>query len=509
MGQKRKASTQMVASVGPGGHDSADARLGPINSYQDVADSEDDYWIKQDMILLDNDPEPRAKRRKQWEQRENALEDEEEEVLGFEDTDDDDNASVLERIQANLKRKSKRKTLAPEEQPLVEESDEDGDKGWQGATKDEYYDADVIETEEAALAEEKEVLRLEQNKLSKMTEADFVFDQEEWAGSSDNAKDVKVVTENLGDVGIIDSMTTEERNQLLKERYPEFDCLVTEFEELQPHLADFRKDAEGKPWKSFEVVKYWIAGCYVTALASYFAILTSPARDELGGDRPLEPDELRNHEVIEYLVRCRKGWMKVKSLRSKMAPQPEKPPPPPPTDNRKCGREDDINNRPNKTSPSGPLDTENSIKPESKKAPQMVKQTKEVQDAIADLELLPKVPRKVKKTAKSASEPAVEEDKSDFGEEEVMDSKYAAEKAAHKKSLRFYTSQIAQKSNRRTSAGRNFGGDMDIPYRERLKDRQARFTAKAQKHGSKAGAGADLDSESPGDRGQESSSRCR
>lgn len=91
------------------------------------------------------------------------------------------------------------------------------------------------------------------------------------------------------------------------------------------------------------------------------------------------------------------------------------------------------------------------------------------------------------------------DDGSDFGEETHLSTRAAAEKAQNKKSLRFYTSQVAQKSNRRADAGRDVGGDVDVPYKERIKDRQARLNAEAEKRGKKLdeyGRGMDLGGES-------------
>jgi U3 small nucleolar RNA-associated protein 3 len=72
-------------------------------------------------------------------------------------------------------------------------------------------------------------------------------------------------------------------------------------------------------------------------------------------------------------------------------------------------------------------------------------------------------------------------DDSDHQEGTSLDPLEAAEKARRKKTLRFYTSQIAQKANKRNNAGKDVGGDADIPYRERLKDRQARLNAQAER----------------------------
>jgi U3 small nucleolar RNA-associated protein 3 len=94
---------------------------------------------------------------------------------------------------------------------------------------------------------------------------------------------------------------------------------------------------------------------------------------------------------------------------------------------------------------------------------------------------------------------------SDFGEETELTAHELAEKAKKKKSLRFYTSQIVQKANKRDTAGKDYGGDADIPHRERLKDRQARLQAEAEKRGQhkEAGPGVALGEEGD-DSGDES-----
>lgn len=117
----------------------------------------------------------------------------------------------------------------------------------------------------------------------------------------------------------------------------------------------------------------------------------------------------------------------------------------------------------------------------------------EAEEELADLSTLLSTGRKSSKK----SQPIVfrNDEDSDFGEETHLSTRAAADKAQKKKSLRFYTSQIAQKSNRRADAGRDAGGDMDVPYKERLKDRQARLNAEAEKRGKKLdeyGRGTDL-----------------
>lgn len=62
MAKKRKASGQLKPSKG----DAQSSKLA-ISTYQDVADSEDEFHINRDKILLDEGPE--AKRQRKWQEK--------------------------------------------------------------------------------------------------------------------------------------------------------------------------------------------------------------------------------------------------------------------------------------------------------------------------------------------------------------------------------------------------------------------------------------------------------
>jgi U3 small nucleolar RNA-associated protein 3 len=303
-----------------------------------------------------------------------------------------------------------------------------------------------------------------------MQEADFAFDESEWLAPKEQAgQDEEVVTEVLKEVEVTEDMGPEERYKLLQARYPEFDYLVDEFRELQSLLPALQKEAEGKPAKSLEVVKSWLLGCYVAALASYFAILTSPSRDGDGSAATLIPSELRDHEVMETLVQCREAWLKAKALR------PTKPvasstgmlsPP----------EEEDLEMLDAVSMPKRRTDklSKAEIKANKKKAAEAARKAQAVEQSLADLSTLLKSTKKAGKAvaASAVSADAGNDDnRSDFGDEEALDARAAADKARRKKSLKFYTSQIVQKASKRAGAGRDAGGDMDIPYRERLVSR--------------------------------------
>lgn len=84
-----------------------------------------------------------------------------------------------------------------------------------------------------------------------------------------------------------------------------------------------------------------------------------------------------------------------------------------------------------------------------------------------------------------------------FGEATSLDYVDAADKRAQQKSLRFLTSKIESADARRKGARTNaLGGDDDIPYRERKKEKEARVAKEAQAKLKKQG-GADLDNVDP------------
>jgi U3 small nucleolar RNA-associated protein 3 len=371
------------------------------------------------------------------------------------------------------------------------EEDDEYTSGW-GSSKRDYYNADNIETEADALEEEAEAKRLQQKKLQKLSEADFGFDENEWldAGNADDDNDV--VTEVLKDVEITADIGTEERLSLLKTRYPEFESLSNEFLKLQPLLEVLRLEAETmaasksstKSGRRLAMVKLRALAAYLGALTMYFAVLTSTSKARNNKSSALDPMELRDHNVMESLLQCRQLWSKVMHLKPSSGTEP---------------KEDAVNTEGDML----PANDENlatlSREPEPKKSRKervrelaaaeasrsRAERIRAVEEELQDLSsLLPKA-KKASKSSTVKSTPIAADSDSDFGEEESLSARLLAEKVAKKKSLRFYTSQIAQKANRRADAGRDAGGDADLPYRERLRDRQARLNAEAEKRGKK------------------------
>lgn len=409
--------------------------------------------------------------------------------------------------------------------------EDDEDVGGWGSSKQDYYNADVIETEADALEEEAEARRLQQKQLQGLTEEDFGFDEVDWveAGKGDTDGDGeggqgKVVQEVLPDLEITDAMSSEERLKIMQVRYPEFEPLGKEFVQLEAMHKDLRSAAEAavvvhqrlqaKVGSSnlasapenapVAVIKSNALGSYLGALCIYFALLTSKAGEANGKITAMSPVELRNHTVMETLIQCRELWDKAKDI-------------PTPDLSHLINQNASLlaentkeESKPGNTDHTAVRDANNGIQQEKRRKPRITKAQKaalaadaeekahrveRIQKTEQDLLSLSALTKPLKRSGLSRprhhSRSGSPSSNSSFGEQTTLTAKEALEKATNKRSLRFYTSQIAQKSQKRGAAGRQAGGDDDIPHRERLRDRQERLNAAAEKRGSKKANGND------------------
>lgn len=392
----------------------------------------------------------------------------------------------------------------------TEEFSEDEDiEGW-GDSKQDYYGGDVIDTEQAALDEEAEAKRLQQKQLGAMADVDLYLDEGDAASSGGvDDEDDHVVTEVLPDLEIPETLTPEERLKLLKSRYPEFEPIAKDWLELHGLHEGAAREAKlarqllerkkelgvlGGAESHIAIVRYTALSAYLGACAMYFAILTSTAN----GTSPtlaLAPRKLRDHPVIKNILETRQMWQDVEDyfvpdvsaelaaleieVTAKAATAV--------AEGNAISTKKTKDGRPKKIKKSQAEREAEAV--EAASAARRAERMRKVEKGLADLSSLTSKPSNRSSKAKIASSGKLiinNDEDSDFGEETELTAQDLAAKAQRKKSLKFYTSQIAQKTNRRGNAGRDTGGDMDIPHRERLKDRAARLNAEAEKRGKKA-----------------------
>jgi U3 small nucleolar RNA-associated protein 3 len=104
---------------------------------------------------------------------------------------------------------------------------------------------------------------------------------------------------------------------------------------------------------------------------------------------------------------------------------------------------------------------------------------------------------------KSSRPVAASTDADAFGEFTTLQLADAQDKAARKRSLRFHTSKIESAGTRRERARTAMGGDDDIPWKDRKKEKDERLKKAVEK--SRGQGGEDLDDEEPVPRAESSS----
>ena len=387
------------------------------------------------------------------------------------------------------------------------EEDSEEEESW-GPSRHVYYDADKIETEQDALDEEKEALRIQRKHLQGLDKADFGFDEADWKQKSahgvpdeDEEEKLRVSKEILPQKQITEDMTPTERLDILNRRYPEFEPLSQEFvtlqklhEKISSQISKF-KDANTYQYMSSRgsiLVKHYALTAYLASLTMYFAILSTPQGASEAGTTIISPANLRIHPIMDSLYRCRTLWEKVKNY---------------PTDDgtnvqhdrsdvgRNQSHRDEIENQklPIFTQPDDASKQQKKtnrrknrlqVQLQAEAKEQLAEKTRELEEELEELDslaILAKQPNRPSVRPKVTMADDGGFSASDLGEETEITPYEAAEKANKRKRLRFYTSQIAQRANRRDIAGKGAGGDTDIPHRERLRDRSARLTADAAK----------------------------
>ncbi|KAK6006434.1 hypothetical protein QM012_006844 [Aureobasidium pullulans] len=471
MAKKRKASSA-GASRDDVADDSNKRTKMRIKTYEDVAGSDDEFHINRDKIMLDDGPE--AKRRRRVQEDEEFLQQSDEEVLGYSspseaEDDDEDDYEEEELEQAPVKKSKK---------DAQDEEDEEDMGAW-GESKSDYYNADAIETEQDALDEEKEALRLQKKQLQAMSAADFGFDEADWQQEDDQDadQDGEVVTEVLPQLELDDNLAPTERLKLLKTRYPEFEPLSKEL--LALHQTYQELSSVESPSLAVQT-KQQAAAAYLASLTMYFALLTSTAQDKQTKGLALSAATIRDHPVMESLIQCRDLWSRLRDLpeddsedesaldeaeEEEMSESEEEEAP--------------VTILPKKVKKTAAERAADAVAAaaEARRAERLRKTEEDFGDLDALLTSRPKKSTSSKKKTQSAAD----ENDSDLGEDTSLTAEELAEKAKRKKSLRFYTSQIAQKANKRGAKVQ--GGDEDVPHRERLRDRQARLNAEAEARG--------------------------
>lgn len=362
-----------------------------------------------------------------------------------------------------------------------------------------------------------------------MADTDVLYgiggDDGESDGDASDDED-NIVTERLPELELPDNLSAEERLKLLRSRYPELEAIAKDWLELHELREQAETDASWVPQilslqkkLGFPVgtgshiasVRYTALSAYLGACAMYFAVLTSTANGETGV-LALPPRKLREHPVIQNVLEARQLWDEIRhhprvntatefANLEKQAAKAEKAA-------RKAV--------PTSTTTTPAIEKSKKVVTKKSKADResevlhaasaarRLERLRKVEEELADLSVLTAKSAGKKSSSKIKTTPSgkliINDDDSDLGDEAVLTAQELAAKAARKKSLKFYTSQITQKANKQGARSRDYGGDVDVPHRERLRDREARLNAAAERRGKQAlQPGEALGADSSGD----------
>ncbi|XP_041480309.1 something about silencing protein 10-like [Lytechinus variegatus] len=221
---------------------------------------------------------------------------EEEEVLGWDDEDDEEDTILKERLQ-RFRRQEKMDEMASDLED--EEDDDEGDgntdeissKAW-GKRKQNYYDTDYVDDDLPGLdqleetanqeAEEKEALAIQNRMAEALQDDDFGLDifksseKQVEKATTDDLESEEKVTKDLS------KLSKREKLELLKKESPEFLQLVADFkvkmreliDRLQP-LVGLIKDGviqEGSEGAQYVHTKYQLYLSYCMNISFYMIL---------------------------------------------------------------------------------------------------------------------------------------------------------------------------------------------------------------------------------------------
>lgn len=472
----------------------------------------DDFASKREKILLDDSTL----------NTQEAIDDdiepdeEEEEVLAMEDEDsseeeyDDELEEDGEELEEELDgEKAYRKVFGRKLNLGADiEDDEkggmlDNENAW-GATKGEYYGADDLDDDETAKEIEREALRQKRQHLEEMNMADYLDDEleGEWtkeAKTFDIGEFKKSTKQSESTVSLQDiiNMNSEAKLNYLNTLFPEFLPLSAELTKLSPVLENLKIREESE----IVSMKIMALSSYLGVLSSYFGILLH----ELKNNEDFST--MKEHPVMEMLLTTKEVWRQASNLPDDLDAESG-------IESNDEVSDEQVNEEIGEFEQAKLIALQNKDASghtnDSKESEEELDSNEDDQDAededdrdaededeevdLDDFEEYVALSRvkKNRNTGEISSKDNLDVD--DYVETEMADVD-AQEKKARRRTLRFYTSKIDQQENKKID---KFKGDDDIPYKERLYERQQRLIEEARKRGIHGKMGEDLDSKDYG-----------
>ncbi|QLQ79156.1 hypothetical protein HG537_0B05040 [Torulaspora globosa] len=378
----------------------------------------------------------------------------------------------------------------------------DNDGAW-SSNKGDYYGADDIEDEETAKEVEMEALRQKKKHLEELSMNDYLDEEldQDWAQSAREAdvgefKEVTKQNEKVASIEDLRNMDPDAKKEYLKVLFPEFMPLSKELSKLSTVLEELRNQEES------EVISLKICALssYLGTLSSYFGILLHELKNNDNFST------MRDHPIMEMILTSKEVWRQANALTDESDKISEQ---------QQDGEKDELSDAKNSelnhlekinTETQSDNDNEEPLSDEEDENDEDEDED-DVEDGedddedeenddddddvdLDDFEEYVKQSRLPSRKTDSKDNSHAVNDSNDYLEGEMADVD-SQEKKARRRTLRFYTSKIDQSENKKIE---RYKGDDDIPYKERLFERQQRLLEEARKRGQQGPSSADLDS---------------
>lgn len=333
------------------------------------------------------------------------------------------------------------------------QENEQEEEGW-GAAKRNYYGADEIEDEEAAKEEEQEALRIQKKHLGELNIEDFYDedDMDEWKKTAESG--VSDVTELPDQDPSL--LSKAEKLALLEASHPEVGPLTEELVSLEPKLKDLRQEYESSESQTASI-KFAALSTYIGTIYAYFALFVGKV--EKG------KVDLKNHQVMEGILKARELWRRASEVRDSSI---------------SAGLElaeeaDEVDVDSEQEEFQDARDSFESDESDEYQEIPSVKRQRVHRESESDSDEFAIAKPKSHVKPQKAKKVSAADDEQETDEEE---------KEKRKRTLRFYTSKIDQRSNKMDQKA--YGGDDDLPYKEREFERRQRLLEEARLRGLKS-----------------------
>ncbi|GAV50259.1 hypothetical protein ZYGR_0U01150 [Zygosaccharomyces rouxii] len=357
----------------------------------------------------------------------------------------------------------------------------DNDAAW-GTSKNEYYGADDLDDEETAKEIEEEALRQRKKHLEELNMNDYVDEEldNEWVKSAKefDTKEFKESTHQKDSaVSIKDilNMDPESQKKHLQTLFPEFLPLCKEFSQLSNILESLKSRKQSEP----VYLKIMALSSYLGTLSSYFSILLH----ELNTNEDFAT--MKDHPIMESILTSKELWRQASELPDETN-----------QDSQDMDKEDneivqveDINQEERSESESDQTSENEEEQEQDQEQGEEEEDEEEEEESDVDLDDFEEYVKQSRVSKAKPEKQSNTEEPDDYMEEGIADID-AQEKKARKRTLRFYTSKIDQEENKKVD---KFKGDDDVPYKERLYERQQRLLEEARKRGQHGSKETDLD----------------